>query len=292
MSENYSTTTQPMVGIGMPTRNRRDYLKKAVDSFLAQTYHNLVVVISDNASTDGTQELCEEYAKQDKRVKYIRHKEDIGRNGNATFTLKEIVSVSDFCMMTSDDDVAEPEFIEACLRALENDSQAVMAITHHNTVYWGTSKTIEKGTALYVPTERDLFRRLRQYMLFYSHDERSFCMSGLFRKEIVEHEEFEDKYECDVNFSLRCLSQGPFLVASEKVLFHKGIVYGRKSTRDLSFGIKKIYLAITARVERIASEFRNIIFILTISELVWWQKIDLIGCGFRVIGRVLTRSRI
>jgi len=283
---------QPIVGIGMPTRNRREYLKMAVDSFLAQTYQDLIVVISDNASIDGTQELCEEYVRNDSRVKYIRHQENIGQNGNATFTLKEIVTVSDLCMMTSDDDVAEPEFIEACVKALQDNPEAVMSITNHNTVFWGTPKTIEKDTHLYVPTEKDLYKRIRQYMLFYSHDERSFCMSGLFRKEIVQHEQFEDRYECDVNFALRCLSRGTFLVASEKVLFHKGIIFGRKSTRDLSFGFKKGYQAIVARFGRIASEFRNIFFVLSLSELSWFQKLDLVLCGFRVIGRVLTRSRI
>src|SRR6266404_8613176 len=71
-----------LVSIGMPTYNGLPLLKKAIDSVLGQTYTNIELVITDNPSADGTQVLCEEYARKDKRVRYIRHKENIGAEAN------------------------------------------------------------------------------------------------------------------------------------------------------------------------------------------------------------------
>lgn len=283
---------EPIVGIGMPTYNRERYLRAALDSFLAQTYKNIIVVVCDNASTDGTQKMCEEYMARDKRVRYVRHTKNIGRNGNATFALQQIVAVADLCMMTSDDDLAETEFVEVCVKALRADPNAVMAITAHNWFFWGSDKTIPRYPHRVVPSEKGLYGRLKQYTLFYSHDERSFCMSGFFRKAIVEHERFDDLYECDVNFSLRCLSRGYFLLATERILFHKGTVEDRELTKELPIGIKKIERAVYARFARAASEFRNMAFITTISDLSIWQRIKLIFWNLIVLIRVFTRRRI
>ena len=62
----------PLVSVGIPTFNRLIMLRRAVDSALSQDYPNLEVVISDNASTDGTQAWCEQLARRDSRVRYVR----------------------------------------------------------------------------------------------------------------------------------------------------------------------------------------------------------------------------
>jgi len=54
------------VAIGMPVWNGEAFLSEAIDSILAQTYGDFVLVISDNASTDSTPDICRAYAKLDK----------------------------------------------------------------------------------------------------------------------------------------------------------------------------------------------------------------------------------
>ena len=76
--ESASAPAQPLVSIGLPVYNGASYLSESIDSLLAQTYRNIELVISDNASTDGTQALCERYVAQDARVVYSRRPENIG----------------------------------------------------------------------------------------------------------------------------------------------------------------------------------------------------------------------
>ena len=54
----------PRVSIGLPVYNGENYLCKAIESILSQTYTDFELIISDNASTDQTQSICEKYASQ------------------------------------------------------------------------------------------------------------------------------------------------------------------------------------------------------------------------------------
>src|SRR5690606_6873079 len=73
----------------MPVYNGANYLRCALDSILAQTFQDWELIICDNASTDETQTICEEYAARDPRIKYHRSSRNIGpsANYNRTFEL-------------------------------------------------------------------------------------------------------------------------------------------------------------------------------------------------------------
>ena len=55
---------KPRVSIGLPVYNGADFLEEALDSLLAQTFEDFELIISDNASTDRTQEICQAYCRQ------------------------------------------------------------------------------------------------------------------------------------------------------------------------------------------------------------------------------------
>ena len=79
----------PRVSIGLPVYNGDNFVGQAIESLLAQTYEDIELIVSDNASTDGTEDICRTFAAQDERVRYFRNAENIGlvRNYNQTFTL-------------------------------------------------------------------------------------------------------------------------------------------------------------------------------------------------------------
>ena len=56
------------VCIGMPVYNGQNYVAQAIASILSQTFTDLELIISDNASTDGTADICRSFADRDKRV--------------------------------------------------------------------------------------------------------------------------------------------------------------------------------------------------------------------------------
>jgi glycosyltransferase involved in cell wall biosynthesis len=119
--------SEPLVSIGLPTYNGERYIREALDALLAQDYPNLRLLISDNASTDRTAEICLEVAARDERVSYRRSTENIGaaRNFNETFAL----TTGEFFMWAADDDRWHPSYVRRCVAALEADRGAVMATT-------------------------------------------------------------------------------------------------------------------------------------------------------------------
>jgi len=74
----------------MPVYNGEKYIREALDSLLAQTFTDFELIISDNASTDGTQVICEEYAARDPRIRYVRQRENRGAVANFRFVLDSI----------------------------------------------------------------------------------------------------------------------------------------------------------------------------------------------------------
>jgi glycosyltransferase involved in cell wall biosynthesis len=108
-------TPTARVGVCIPTRNRAHYLREAIDSVLAQSFQDFVLVVSDNASTDGTRQLVESIP--DPRVIYSRLDEDIGlvANHNRCF---DLVS-SEYVLLLPDDDILRPGMLEQAVEVLD-----------------------------------------------------------------------------------------------------------------------------------------------------------------------------
>ncbi|MBW2991748.1 glycosyltransferase [Candidatus Woesearchaeota archaeon] len=114
----------PKVSIGMNVYNGENYLKEAIDSILAQTFRDFELIISDNASTDKTEEICRSYAKKDKRVRYYRYNINRGAAWNANNTFK--LSKGKYFRWHSHDDLIAPCFLEKCVKVLDNDPGVVL----------------------------------------------------------------------------------------------------------------------------------------------------------------------
>jgi glycosyltransferase involved in cell wall biosynthesis len=108
----------------MPVFNGEKYLREALDSLLSQTYQNFELIISDNASTDQTPQICREYAAKDSRIRYYRNKKNIGapKNYNRVFEL----SSSEYFKWAAYDDVHAPEYLEKCVAILDRDPSIVL----------------------------------------------------------------------------------------------------------------------------------------------------------------------
>ncbi|CAN5644174.1 glycosyltransferase family 2 protein [soil metagenome] len=115
---------QPRVTLGLPVYNGEQHLTHALDAILAQTYQNFVLVISDNASTDRTQEICLAYAAKDPRIHYYRNAVNLGaaQNFNRAFEL----SSSEYFMWASHDDIMLPTLLAKCVAMLDRDPTLVL----------------------------------------------------------------------------------------------------------------------------------------------------------------------
>lgn len=117
----------PRLSIGLPVYNGERYLSAALDSLLNQTFRDFELIISDNASTDSTQEICAHYAAQDSRIRYAREPSNTGavRNHNRTIEL----SRGEYFKWAAHDDVYAPTFLERCIAHLDSNPATVLAFT-------------------------------------------------------------------------------------------------------------------------------------------------------------------
>ena len=110
---------QTTVCIGLPVYNGGNFLNQAIESILSQDFENIQLVISDNCSTDKTEEICLKYRNMDKRIKYHRFEENLG----GAINFKNVLGLSSapYFMWASHDDMRERTFISKCLERMESD---------------------------------------------------------------------------------------------------------------------------------------------------------------------------
>jgi len=123
----------PLVSVGMPVYNGERFLAETLDSLLAQDYPNLEVVISDNASSDSTWEICRQYAATDKRIRLHRNTHNIGILAN--FRLAMHLSDGPYFMWAAHDDLWEPSCISTLASVLGRYEEVVLACSDYDIVY-------------------------------------------------------------------------------------------------------------------------------------------------------------
>jgi glycosyltransferase involved in cell wall biosynthesis len=117
----------PLVSIALPVYNGADTVSEVIESVLAQTHSNLELVISDNASTDGTQEICRGFARRDRRVVYQRQATNVGLLNN--FVSAAHNSAGTYLRWIGDDDALEPDYVSRVLDVFAADERRVVVTT-------------------------------------------------------------------------------------------------------------------------------------------------------------------
>ena len=118
-------SAQPLVTIGLPVYNGLPHLRAAVDTLLAQTYPNVEIIVSDNASTDGTGDYCRALAEVHPRVKYFRNATNVGPGENFRLVLER--ARGEYFMWASHDDKWNATYVAALAGALATAPAAVLA---------------------------------------------------------------------------------------------------------------------------------------------------------------------
>ena len=113
----------PLVTIGLPVYNGEFSVGKAIAAFQAQTFGNFELIISDNASTDGTEAICREAAARDSRLRYVRQPHNLGATENFKFVLNQ--ARGRYYMWAAADDLRTPDFLAGNVAFLESHPEYV-----------------------------------------------------------------------------------------------------------------------------------------------------------------------
>lgn len=117
------------ISIGMPVYNGGLYLEQAIRSILDQTFSDFDLIISNNASTDRTEEICRRLASCDSRIKYFQQTQNIGAAANYNFTIDQ--ATGRYFKWAAHDDYLAPTYLEKCIAALERNPRALLASSVH-----------------------------------------------------------------------------------------------------------------------------------------------------------------
>ncbi|MEU4872238.1 glycosyltransferase family 2 protein [Streptomyces sp. NPDC021608] len=118
-------TDRPRLSIGLPVYNGEEYLAESFDALLGQTYEDFELIVSDNASTDGTEDVCRRYAAKDSRIRYLRLPRNIGATPNHNRVLAE--SRGELFKWASHDDLYGRDLLRRCVEALDERPETILA---------------------------------------------------------------------------------------------------------------------------------------------------------------------
>ena len=201
MSEPIAT---PLVSIAIPVYNGGRFIRQALDHLLAQTYTHLELVICDNASTDDTGVICQAYAARDARVRYHRNPTNVGLIKN--FCLAVERSTGTYFTWAAVDDCKLPTTVEACVRALQEQPEAVMV---HGTVLVQSpgSDGLRPFPNAMDLTMSDTAARIRAFTAGLIHN--AIFYAGLYRLEALRQVHLGDRLGHDYLLCLQMCLLGP-----------------------------------------------------------------------------------
>jgi glycosyltransferase involved in cell wall biosynthesis len=124
-------TQPPRLSIGLPVYNGERYLAETINCFLAQTFRDFEMVVCDNASTDGTADICRSFAARGAPIRYYRNEKNLGAipNYNKVFGLCR----SPLFKWAAHDDLYCPRYLAECIRILDEDPSVILA--HSKTAF-------------------------------------------------------------------------------------------------------------------------------------------------------------
>lgn len=220
-------TGELLITIGLPVFNGARFLRHAIDALLAQTYGDFELIIADNASTDDTVAIAQEYADRDGRVRLVRHPINMGaaRNWNSIVPMAR----GRYFKWASSNDYVAPTMLADCLAEMEADGSLVLCagrttlIDESGAVMQSYDGDVDAMHAR--PSER--FKRIRREMALNN------LQSGLLRTEALHKTRLERVYPGgDLVFMAELALLGRFKLLPQP-LFYRRIGTG-SSTNALS----------------------------------------------------------
>lgn len=213
---------QPLVSIGLPVCNGQACLGQTLDSLLEQDFGDFELIISDNASTDRTREICEQYARRDARIRYHRNDRNLGAapNYNRVFALAR----GRYFKWAPHDDLYQPSYLRRCVDMLDA-SPASTVLCYPRTLLIDESGQVygeyDDGPVVRGATPRERLARLLAHPMSWCHP-----VVGLIRAEVLATTRLIGRYPgADHTLLAELALRGEFVQVPEP-LFLRRTVHG------------------------------------------------------------------
>src|SRR6266496_237046 len=205
----------PRLSIGLPVYNGEKSLPESLDALLGQSYGDFELIISDNASTDSTAEICCSYGKQDSRIRYIRQSRDIGRVPNHNFLIEQ--ARGELFKWAACDDLYASDLLKRCVDVLDEYPQVVLA--HSGEAVIDNSGAVISLVKYPVVTDSPMAPERFRSMLFDGWGDDSY---GIIRTEVLRRTPLHGSYHlADRTFTTELALHGPFHQVPDWLYFRR-----------------------------------------------------------------------
>ena len=207
----------PLVSVGIPTYNRPEGARRTLNAIAAQTYQNLEIIVSDNASPDRrTEEAVADIVARDARVRFHRQATNLGPSGNFQFVLGQ--ATGRYFMWAADDDDWDAHFVERCVAGFDRPD-IVSVMSRFRTLYRVSGRVEEPAVPRLDPA-----RSKAHNLIAFLRTPMPTLLYGMHRRDCLEFFRTEthwfDFYDCYL--SLRLLTVGKIRIVPE-VLYTAGV---------------------------------------------------------------------
>lgn len=212
-----SATSAPPVSLGMPVYQGEAYLAETLNSVLAQEFADFDLLISDNASTDGTADICREYRSRDQRIRYVRNDENLGaaRNYNKVFEL----TTGRYFKWVSYDDLLGPSYLRRCVEVLDDAPDSVSLCYPRTVIIDAAGAYVRNHDDNFDIRSDDPAERLRQFARKWSWCNPCF---GLHRRTILSRTNLVEPYiSSDVTLLAELALRGEFWELPDRLFFRR-----------------------------------------------------------------------
>lgn len=192
MPDNNTTASLPLVSIGVPTLNGAKRIGKALNSIFNQNYANIEIVISDNGSTDNTEEVVRSYADHDPRIKYFKQPQNGGLAFNFEFVLQN--ATGKYFTWLSDDDELLPNILKSYVDYLENNPDFILVCGEIG--YWTGDTLTDREQNLSFTNDSPILRT----MGYYIRVKEGALIYGMMRHKEASRVRFKSILGCDWHF--------------------------------------------------------------------------------------------
>lgn len=182
----------PLISVGLPVYNGEDFIDKALDSILSQTCRDLEIIISDNASTDRTAQICKAYAERDSRISYHRSEKNLGAawNYNRVFAL----STGKYFKWASHDDLCDSSYLQKCVDILEGDPSVVLCYANTTVIDSAGTPTDNQTEELHLPAAR-ISARYKKFNQRFLSKYKCNAVFGVMRRDALQATDLIGNYE-------------------------------------------------------------------------------------------------
>ena len=211
------------LSIGLPVFNGDEFLRESIECILGQTFGDFDLLISDNASTDSTESICREYVVQDDRVRYHRHRENLGAAFNFNWVFWR--TDGEYFKWVAHDDICRPDFLAACVAGLDGNPEAVLAMAEVDLIDANGDVIGPHDEGLYAAGDSRAWKRFHNVVL-----EEHWCTDvfGVIRRSVLERTPLIGNHQTsDRNLLAELALHGPFVRVP-------GVLFSNRQHRERS----------------------------------------------------------